>query len=223
MLKPRMQAIADLVPQGSTFADIGTDHGLIPIYLVKNNICKSAIASDINIKPLDFCIKNIQNENLGDKIKTCISDGLEKIAPDECDVICIAGMGGHQIINIIDTKFDGHLFLLQAMTSQALVRRFLYENKFKIIKEEIVLDNDILYIIIVAKKGEDKVNIYDYYVSEKTLDCILARKYIENMLLNANTSLVSAGKTKKTTEKTKEKILYLKNKIKKLELALENL
>lgn len=219
MLKPRMQAIANLVPAGSILADIGTDHGLIPIYLVKNNICKFVIASDINIKPLNSCIKNIQTENLGDKITTRISDGLKEISPNECDVISIAGMGGNQIINILNVKFDNHILILQPMTSPALVRKFLYENKFNIIKEDIVCDNDILYIIIMAKKGKDKINIYDYYISEKTLECALAREYIEDMILRTNTPLKSAEKS----EKSKDKILYLKNKIKKLELALENL
>lgn len=219
MLKPRMKAIADLVPQGSVLADIGTDHGLIPIYLIKNNICKFAIASDINIKPLEFCIKNIKNKNLVHKIEARISDGLKDISPHECDVICIAGMGGNQIINILDIKFDKHILILQPMTSSGKLRKFLYENEFKIIKEEIVLDNNILYIIIMARKGLDKVNIYDYYISEKTLECSLAREYIENILLTTNISLVSATKS----DKTADKILYLKNKIKKLELALESL
>lgn len=219
MLKPRMQAIADLVPRGSILADIGTDHGLIPIYLIKEDICKSVIACDINIKPLNVCIKNIRAENLQDKITTRISDGLEKISPDECDVISIAGMGGHQIINILDIKFNNHILILQPMTSPALVRRFLYENDFNIIKEEIVYDNDILYIIIMAKKGRDKINRYDYYISDKTLENGLAGEYTGDMLLRANISLESAEKSEKITDK----ILYLRNKVEKLKLALENL
>ena len=78
-LTPRLQLLADWVPQGARFADIGTDHALLPIYLVKAGIARNAIAADIAEGPLTSAASNIASYGLSDKITTVLSDGLEKI------------------------------------------------------------------------------------------------------------------------------------------------
>ena len=77
-LSKRLQAVADLVTEGASVADIGTDHGYIPIYLIEHNIAGKVIALDINRGPLERARMHVVGHGLKGKIETRLSDGLEK-------------------------------------------------------------------------------------------------------------------------------------------------
>ena len=100
ILSPRLLKIAKCI-DCDTLADIGTDHGYIPIFAMNNGLCKKAIACDINKGPLLSAKENIELYNLSDKIETRLSNGLLSLSPMEADTIVIAVMGGLLIRDIL--------------------------------------------------------------------------------------------------------------------------
>lgn len=154
-LPPRLLTISDLIPKGSVVADIGTDHALLPIYLIKNGIAKSAIASDIADGPLNSARKNITAHALEGKIEVVKSDGLVNVYPFTPETVIIAGMGGETIRDIIANcgySISGApLFLLQPMTHTELLREYLMTNGFSILSETVIQEEHRFYVIISAK------------------------------------------------------------------------
>lgn len=106
MLSKRMQAVADLVPEAACLADIGTDHGYLPIRLVQKGRVRRAIAMDVNAGPLDRASGHIEECGLGERIATRLSDGLTELGPGEADVVLIAGMGGPLTVRILERGKD---------------------------------------------------------------------------------------------------------------------
>ena len=89
MLSKRLEQVASMVTKGNIIADIGTDHGYVPIYLVEKGICPKAYAMDINQGPIESAIKNIENYGLSEKIQAIKSNGLEKLEPEKADTIIL--------------------------------------------------------------------------------------------------------------------------------------
>lgn len=141
--------------RGGVFADVGTDHGHLPIYLYKKGIIKKAIASDINEMPLDSARRNIVLHKAGAGIETVLSDGLEKIEPFAPDDIAVFGMGGELICRIISeaewTKNERIRLILQPMTKQDEVRSFLLSEGYSIVDERISFDDGKYYQTICAE------------------------------------------------------------------------
>ena len=88
-LTPRLSAVASLVKGGGIIADIGTDHGYLPIYLVENNIVSGAIAADIGKEPLKNAERSVKKYGLENEIKLRLSDGLREFSPDDADEIVV--------------------------------------------------------------------------------------------------------------------------------------
>ena len=93
-LSKRMQAVAALVQNTTCLADVGCDHGYVPIYLIQSECIGHAIAMDVNRGPLLRAEEHIREVHLEDYIETRLSDGLTALAPSEADGVVIAGMGG---------------------------------------------------------------------------------------------------------------------------------
>ncbi len=156
-LNPRLLQIARLVPNCKAVADIGTDHGYIPIFSVLAGLCKSAIASDINKGPIRRAEENVKAFCLEDKISLRLGGGLETVKPGEADVVVIAGMGGILISDILEKSKDvvneaKHL-ILQPMTAVKELREYLCQNSFCVQKEVLVAEEDKLYSIICVDVG----------------------------------------------------------------------
>lgn len=100
-LTPRLQAIADQIVSGARLADIGTDHAHLPIWLMEHGRIASAVASDIRDGPLARAEENAAKHGCLDRISLRLGAGLDKVRPEECDVISIAGMGGETIADIL--------------------------------------------------------------------------------------------------------------------------
>ncbi len=176
MLTPRLAKIASLVPKGSILADIGTDHGYIPCYCVKNNICPRALAMDINQGPLDNARDTVTSEGLTKLVELRLSDGMNKLNYAEADTIVIAGMGGLLIKSILerdkDKLKDGTCLILQPMLAQKELRQYLYDNDMSVENEYLALEGSKIYNIILARKG------YRYTPSPR--DIIIGRNIKEN-------------------------------------------
>ena len=153
VLGERLNAIEALIPKGVRVADIGTDHGHLPISLIRSGKCRRVIACDIREKPLENARKNIE-KTATKGIELRLGDGLSPLSPDDADYIVIAGMGGEVIAGILAAaswiKSEKYTLLLQPMTSADALRKYLSENLFKIESETAVKDAGKLYTVIKA-------------------------------------------------------------------------
>ena len=144
-----MSAVADMVTHGNVLADVGTDHGYVPIALVQQGKIPRAIAMDINKGPLARAQEHISMCQLEDYIETRLSDGVEALSVGEVDSILIAGMGGDLVIHILR---EGHgvcrnvkELILQPQSELARVRQYLREHLFQIVDEDMVIEDGKYY------------------------------------------------------------------------------
>ena len=100
-MNQRLKAISALVPSGTILADIGTDHGYLPIDLVKRGICPKAYACDVAEGPLSVAKTNIASEHLEGKVFAILSDGFIQV-PEDADCAVIAGMGWYTAQAILE-------------------------------------------------------------------------------------------------------------------------
>lgn len=160
LLSKRMQMVADLVTRGGVLADIGCDHGFVSIYLIEKGICPKVIAMDVNEGPLLRAREHIEERGLTEYIDIRLSDGMEKLGMQEADSILIAGMGGRLVIKILSDYMDKAKALkeviLQPQSELHLVRRFLSEQGFHIVKEDMTEENGKYYPAIKAVWKEGK-------------------------------------------------------------------
>ena len=165
-LSKRLLAIANLIDDNSKVADIGCDHGLVSTYLAMNKQNISIIASDINQNALDNAIKNINKYHLEDKIKVCLSNGLDNIN-DEIDTIIISGMGGHTIVDILTNNQEKlntvNNIIIQSNNDIEYVRRKIVKLGYCISEEKLILDKNIYYTVILFTKGKKKYTNKEYY------------------------------------------------------------
>lgn len=156
-LGPRLRAIAALVPLGCrTLADIGTDHGYIPVSLLLEGRLDRAIAADIGAPPLDHARRTAGLYGVSERMDFRLGDGLAVVEPGEAEVIVIAGMGGDTIAGILAAapwSRDGPLLLLQPMSRAYELRRWLPERGYAVRAETLVQDKGVLYPILSAAGG----------------------------------------------------------------------
>jgi len=163
MLSKRLQTVAGMVTKGNIIADIGTDHGYVPIYLVEENITDKAYAMDINQGPLDIANKHIKEKGLERKIITILSNGMEKLKDNMIDTAVIAGMGGDLIVSILENgkSIKGIKELVLSPHKRVdLVRKYLLENNWQIVDEAMVFDVGKYYTVIKALKCDKTENDY---------------------------------------------------------------
>ncbi|MDK2822603.1 MAG: tRNA (adenine22-N1)-methyltransferase [Clostridia bacterium] len=157
-LSKRLKQVASFVPLGTVVADIGTDHALLPSFLVQEKISPSAIAVDINEGPIKVAQAQIRKLLLADKISVRYGDGLEPIKVGEVQTVVIAGMGGSTITKILNksTQVVAKLqrLILQPNLAADLVRSWAVHNNWKIIDEEIIFEDGHFYEIIVLEPGK---------------------------------------------------------------------
>lgn len=155
-LQPRLHLLARLVPEGCRLTDVGTDHGYLPVALLQQGWIAAAIASDIGAEPLEHARRTAMQYGVdGMDFRLCA--GLSGVAPEETDVIVIAGMGGETIISILQdapwTADGQHRLLLQPMTKAAALRRWLADNGYTFTDEHLVEDKGRIYPILCVKGG----------------------------------------------------------------------
>lgn len=159
-LDERLNTIAECTRNNTFFYDIGTDHGYLPVFLVQSGKTERAVAADIAPFPLSKAESVIKENQLQDKIKTVLCDGLAKIELEfPCD-IAIAGMGGDTICSIIDEKPElknqAARLILQPMTKQYELRKYLVKSGFEITEEHLAKDGKIYQIICAAWDGRKR-------------------------------------------------------------------
>ena len=164
MVSNRIKTIASLVDAKDSILDIGTDHALLPIFLIKNNIVSIADGSDISNKVLSNAKENVFKYNLEDKINLYLSDGVKQIDISKYNTLIITGMGFSTIKSIIDNADLKHIdkLIIQSNNNLDELRKYLNEISFSIVDETCLKDKDINYDIIVAHKGKQYLSEQEY-------------------------------------------------------------
>ncbi len=165
-ISSRLKQIGDLVDTDSLCLDIGCDHALLDIYLVKNKKVDRIVASDIAEGPLKSAKENIKRYNLEEKIQTRLGDGLETYTED-IDTIIISGIGGRTIIGMFKYSLSSiknvKTIIVSPNNYQQDVRKFFSHSGFYIKDEKLVKDGKIIYQVIKFVRGRKRYHQKDYF------------------------------------------------------------
>jgi len=227
-LSKRLNWIIEKLDKVEIIMDVGTDHGYIPIYLVKNDIAKKVLASDINKEPLKKAKINASLDGVLDKIDLRLGGGLFPLNNKEANAVIIAGMGGNLIRDILENDLNKvknlDYLILQPAQNPEVLRKYLYNNNYEILEEDICLDENKYYEIFKVKyKSGDYILLEDifYEISPTMLSkkLPLFKSYIENKI-EKNKKVMEF--IKDNTEHAIERKNELKEKNQKLEKLLKN-
>ena len=186
ILTPRLACIAALIPRGARLADIGTDHGKLPVSLLLSGRVAAAIGSDIRQGPLDHAARNAAEHGVALPLR--LAAGLEAVRPEECDTVSIAGMGGQTIADILAAApwtGDGeHLLLLQPMTMVYELRQWLWAHGYMIECETVCREESRYYVVLSVRGGGPVrvVPLSSCAFSPALLQAAGARDYLEKLL-----------------------------------------
>lgn len=156
-MNKRLELIASIMPHGRGFADVGTDHGYLPVYMAQHGYRGKIIASDINEGPLSTAVASARQAGVEDRICFRLCDGLDGCGSEELDTVVVAGMGGDTICGILDradwVMSRDILLILQPMTKAEVLRYWLTNNDFAICGEWLIEENGEIYQILSARFG----------------------------------------------------------------------
>ena len=223
-LSKRLKRIAEHVDKCESVADIGTDHGYIPIYLVKEGICKKAIASDINKGPIEKAKVNVAFEGVSNRVKCLLGPGLNPLKVGEVNGVILAGMGGNLTRDILLADMDKvkkyDFIILQPAQNPEVLREFLYKNDYEIIDEDLIKDEGRFYELFKVKYNENSEKLVfedelEYEVSPllRKKNHPLFKEFIEEKINRCETIL---SFIKEDTEAAKKRKSDLEEKINKL-------
>ena len=156
-LSERLERVVSFVKPCASAADIGTDHALVPVELVRRGIVKKALAMDVRPGPLSRAKEQICRAGLSDQIEPRLSDGLAALKPQEAETVIIAGMGGELIIRILTE--GRHMWdsvaqwVLSPHSEVFKVRGWLLENGFLIEKEDMVCEDGKYYVLMDVRRA----------------------------------------------------------------------
>ena len=157
-LPDRLRTIADFIEKGSSVADIGTDHGLLPVYLARYGLADNIIASDISRGSLRAALRTATKHGVLTKITFIAAPGLSGLGEMDADTIVLAGMGGETIAGIINdapwTRRHEIRLILQPQSKTTELYTFLRENGYIIHNAKLAYDNKKYYVILLAMGGE---------------------------------------------------------------------
>lgn len=228
-LDDRLQALAELVAAGARVADIGTDHGYLALELVESGRAAFVVAGDKNIGPCEAARRTVREAALADGlVDVRCGDGLAVLAPGEVDTVCIAGMGGVLMTEILAAhpevmeRLDA--LILQPMNGAYELREWLYKNGWHIAEERLAIADGRLYAIMRAERGAEDVpsridlligpRLWENRASEKLL-----AQHIEALL--ATERRVLAGMARSEAAQATPKFKQVEQTIKELEARLK--
>lgn len=160
ILTDRLQMMADEINTGETMADIGTDHGFLPIYLWENRICPKVIMADVSRGSLDKARDNCSMLYPGEEFDLRLGNGLEVLDAGEVDTVVIAGMGGILMTQIMAADMAKTMsmsrYVLQPRISAGRLRHWLLSNGFSITADRLVREGRFICNIITAITKADR-------------------------------------------------------------------
>ena len=150
-----------MVPEGARAIDVGTDHAMIPVWLVQTGRCSHVLATDIRSGPLENAAALIEHTGTGGAIRLMQTDGLAGVVPDDVDTVILAGMGGETMIHILAaapwTAEGGELLILEPQSKRSDLRRWLIDYGYVITSERLAEDAGRIYPILTARGGPSPV------------------------------------------------------------------
>ncbi|MCS3511273.1 MULTISPECIES: tRNA (adenine(22)-N(1))-methyltransferase [Pseudomonas] len=157
-LSMRLERVAANVPMGARLADIGSDHGYLPVALMRRGVIEAAVAGEVAITPFQAAERTVRENGLEQHVTVRLADGLAAIKPaDAITAISVCGMGGETIRDILDS---GQAYLsgrerliLQPNGGEQPLRHWLMQNGYTILSEELLRENRFYYEIIVAERA----------------------------------------------------------------------
>ena len=156
-LSIRLQKVASHLPEGSLFADIGSDHAYLPCYVCLNDSTAKAIAGEINEGPYNNAIQTVEKYNLQHQIDVRLGNGLEILQQAEIHQLVITGMGGALIRSILESGMDKltdvNWIIAQPNNESRTLRRWLEKHNYTITDEDILKENGHIYEIVCAERN----------------------------------------------------------------------
>ena len=212
MISNRLKSLVKYVDTNDKVIDIGCDHALLDVYLVKTKIVNNIIVSDVSSNALEQGINNIKKYNLEDYIDARVGNGLEVLKDtDNVDTIIISGMGTSTILEILNNKYLYNVkkLIIQSNRDYYELRRDVVKLGFVIKEEEVIEDNGKIYINIVFIRG-----IKNYSLEELkygTNNMINKELYYES-LIDKKTKILNCITDESLRNTLKEEIRFLKRK-----------
>lgn len=160
-LDARLNAVAFHLEECDVMADVGCDHGLLSLFVLKNEIAKKVVCIDISEKCLQKTKNLLSKYNFSNDATFLRCDGLQAVEVP-VNVVVIAGMGGINISQILENmpqNCKNAKFVLQPMNNITVVRKTLNKLGFRIVRDEIIFDNKKYYHILCAKQGKQKLTL----------------------------------------------------------------
>lgn len=229
-LSIRLKKIYDIMPECNCFADIGTDHAYLPVYMCAMGKCKTAIASDIVSGPLERANATILKFGMRDKISVRLGPGVSTLSSDEADVVSIAGMGGLIIAQILEqgryVLKNATKIIVQPMTAVEDLREYLYKNNWNIEQEYLVKENDKLYNILSISSSDSNTAFepgdIDIFIGRHLIEDKpdLYNEYLERKIFKLDKMI--AGLKKSSSENSADKIKECEVLLNKTKTLLED-
>lgn len=170
-LSNRLNAVIALADKADCLADVGCDHGFVSVELINRGIARRMIAMDVREGPLSRAKEHIIQCNLQNVIETRISDGVTALNKNEADGIIVAGMGGNLVIHILEQGksiiSNMRQCILQPQSEISKVRKYLRENNFQIVAEDMIFEDGKYYpmmkVVPDRKVEAENKEIFDLY------------------------------------------------------------
>lgn len=225
-LSKRLERVSKYIVPNGTLADIGSDHAYLPCYAIEQGLTSKAIAGEVVEGPYQSAKSNVAERNLSSHVDVRFGSGLSILSVGEVDSITICGMGGTLISQILDEgkgKLSGsERLILQPNINAESIREWLKNNQWKLIAEDILEEDEKIYEILVAEKGEvDRLSETDmlmgpFLIKEKNQTFI--KKWSDELVHYRN--ILNRLETAQQNEKNEEKKVELIHKISLIESVL---
>jgi len=212
MISNRLKSLVKYIDKKDYVIDIGCDHALLDIYLVKNNIINKCIVSDVSPNALKQGLENIKKYNLTEFIETRCGNGLEVLNErDNINTIIISGMGTNTILDILNNYYliKINKLVIQSNKDYYLLRKEIIKLGFIIDVEEVIEDNNKIYINIVFIRGN--VNYTEDELIYGTKDMINKELYYK-YLIDKKEKILNNINDNKLKKDLLNEINYIKEK-----------
>ncbi len=153
----RLLSVAKMVGKTEKMADIGSDHALLPIWLLGQGSVKKAIAGEFGDGPFSRARQAAYDSGRAAQLEVRQGNGLQILQPNEVETVVIAGMGGDLIVEILQDSPDKtnsfSRYILQPMRHEAVLRKWLSEQRWPIVREELIFENQKYYVVLETHPG----------------------------------------------------------------------
>ncbi len=184
-LTRRLENIISMCSKEKCIADIGTDHGYVPIELIEKGIAQKVIATDINQLPLEKARVNTALRGLDDRIEFRLGSGLKVLKKGDAQGVIIAGTGGELMVDMLKVSMDTvkslDFILLQPAQNPEVIRKYIYDKNFSIIKEDLVREEDGRFYEFLKVRYDENVLGFSHKPGDFEISPVLIKNRNSNL------------------------------------------